>query len=61
VIAGGAPIPAGVFQVDPNGQAVFRLPDVAEVAKVKTFAVTIEPVAGVPAPTGEMVLAGAVS
>jgi anti-sigma-K factor RskA len=61
VIAGGPPIPAGVFQADPNGQAVHRLPDVAEVAKVKTFAVTLEPAAGVPAPTGEMVLAGAVS
>jgi anti-sigma-K factor RskA len=61
VIAGGPPIPAGVFQADPSGQTVFRLPDVAEVAKVKTFAVTIEPAAGVPAPTGEMVLAGAVS
>jgi anti-sigma-K factor RskA len=61
VIAGGPPIPAGVFQANPDGQAVHRLPDVADVAKVKTFAVTVEPAAGVPAPTGEMVLAGAVS
>jgi hypothetical protein len=61
VIAGGAPIPAGVFQADADGQAGFRMPDVADVAKVKTFAVTLEPAAGVPAPTGDMVLAGAVS
>jgi anti-sigma-K factor RskA len=61
VIAAGAPIPAGVFQAEADGRAVFRLPDVAEVAKVKTFAVTVEPAAGVPAPTGPMVLAGAVS
>jgi anti-sigma-K factor RskA len=61
VIAGGPPIPAGVFQADADGRAVFRMPDVADVAKAKTFAVTIEPAAGVPAPTGAMVLAGAVS
>jgi anti-sigma-K factor RskA len=61
VIATGAPIAAGVFQPDADGRALFRLPDVAEVAKVKTFAVTIEPAAGVPAPTGKMVLAGAVA
>jgi anti-sigma-K factor RskA len=61
VIATGAPIPAGVFQAEADGRALFRLPDVADVAKVKTFAVTIEPAAGVPAPTGPMVLAGAIS
>jgi anti-sigma-K factor RskA len=61
VIASGAPIPAGVFQAEADGRAIFRMPDVAEVAKVKTFAVTVEPAAGVPAPTGPMVLAGAVS
>jgi anti-sigma-K factor RskA len=62
VIAPGiAPVPAGVFQTDADGRALFRLPDVAEVTKVKTFAVTVEPAAGVPAPTGAMVLAGTVS
>ncbi len=61
VIGTGAPVPAGLFQVDADGRALFRLPEVAEVAKVKTFAVTIEPAAGVPAPTGAMVLAGTVS
>jgi anti-sigma-K factor RskA len=61
VIGTGAPVPAGVFKPEPDGDAVFRMPDVAEVARVKTFAVTIEPAAGVPAPTGPMVLAGAVS
>jgi anti-sigma-K factor RskA len=61
VIGSGPPVPAGVFQADTEGRAVFRLPDVPEVAKVKTFAVTVEPAAGVPAPTGPMVLAGAAS
>ena len=62
VIAPGiAPVPAGLFQTDADGRALFRLPDVAEVTKVKTFAVTVEPAAGVPAPTGAMVLAGTVT
>jgi anti-sigma-K factor RskA len=33
----------------------------AEIAEVRTFAVTLEPAAGAPAPTGPMVLAGAAS
>jgi anti-sigma-K factor RskA len=61
VIAAGAPVPAGTFQVDASGKAVLRLPAVDETSRVKTFAVTIEPDGGTPAPTGSMVLAGAVS
>jgi anti-sigma-K factor RskA len=61
IIAQAAPVPAGVFQVDAQGRAVFRLPEGLDFAGVKTFAVTLEPEAGVPAPTGPMVLAGAVS
>jgi anti-sigma-K factor RskA len=61
VIASGAPVPAGTFQVDASGKAVLRLPAVDETSRVKTFAVTIEPDGGTPAPTGAMVLAGAVS
>ncbi len=61
LIASGAPVPAGVFHVDASGRAVFRLPPGLDFAGVKTFAVTVEPEAGVAAPTGAMVLAGAVS
>jgi anti-sigma-K factor RskA len=61
VIASGAPVPAGTFQVDASGKAVLRMPAVDETSRVKTFAVTIEPDGGTPAPTGSMVLAGAVS
>ena len=61
VIGKAAPVPAGVFQVGADGKAVFRLPDVDETAQVKTFAVTVEPAEGTPAPTGPMVLAGTVS
>lgn len=60
VIAGGAPVAAGVFRPDAAGLARLRLPPVADAASVRTFAVTLEPEAGVPAPTGPMVLAGGV-
>lgn len=59
VIAQAAPAPAGVFQVTADGSAIVHLPIVADTARVKTFAVTVEPAAGAPAPTGPMVLAGA--
>jgi anti-sigma-K factor RskA len=61
VIGKGAPAPAGVVQVGADGKAMFKLPDVADTAEVRTFAVTVEPAQGTPAPTGPMVLAGTVS
>jgi hypothetical protein len=60
VIAGTSPVPAGVFHPDPGGRALFKLPAVA-LSGVKTFAVTVEPAEGTPAPTGPMVLAGNVA
>jgi anti-sigma-K factor RskA len=50
-----------VFQVDAAGRATVRLQAVGAMANARTFAVTLEPEAGTPAPTGQMVLAGAVS
>jgi len=59
VIAGGAPVAAGLFGVaDEGGAALHTLPRLDDVARAKTFAVTLEPQAGVKAPTGPMVLAG---
>jgi anti-sigma-K factor RskA len=58
VIAGGAPVAAGVFRVDETGSAVHPLPRLDDVARARTFAVTLEPEAGTAAPTGPMVLAG---
>jgi anti-sigma-K factor RskA len=58
VIAGAAPVPSGLFHVDPSGRATVDLPWLAETESVKTFAVTVEPEGGTPAPTGAMVLAG---
>jgi anti-sigma-K factor RskA len=61
VIAGGAPVPSGLFEVDAQGRAVAELPWLEQTAAVKTFAVTLEPAGGTAAPTGPMVLAGSTS
>ena len=61
IIGKAAPVPAGVFQADASGHAVFRLSPVPPTADIRTFAVTLEPAGGVSSPTGPMVLAGAVS
>jgi len=58
-IAGkGAPVPAGVFTVDVKGVGSLRVAPIQAAGAVDTFAVTLEPAAGVPAPTGAMYLAG---
>jgi len=53
-LGGPAPRPAGVFQVDASGRATHRVEARGPAAK---FAVTLEPEAGVQAPTGPIVLA----
>jgi anti-sigma-K factor RskA len=53
-ISGGTPRPAGLFQVDARGRAAHRV--AATGGDVDAFAVTLEPAAGAPAPTGPMVL-----
>jgi anti-sigma-K factor RskA len=58
VIAGGAPVPAGVFAPNPLGRAVLTFPIVKDIARVKTFAVSVEPAEGSQTPTGDIVLAG---
>jgi len=55
------PVPAGVFQPRSDGSALVALPRVEDTARPHTFAVTLEPASGSAAPTGPMVLAGAVS
>jgi len=59
VIAGkGAPVPAGVFTVDAKGVGSLRLAPIQAGGTIDTFAVTLEPAGGVPAPTGSMYLVG---
>jgi hypothetical protein len=57
-IAGGKPVAAGTFAVDPQGIASVQVEHVADVASIQAWAVTIEPTGGVPQPTGAMVLKG---
>jgi anti-sigma-K factor RskA len=54
----GAPQPAGVFTVDAKGVGSLRVAPIQAAGAVDTFAVTLEPAAGVLAPTGPMYLAG---
>ena len=58
VAGAGAPVPAGVFTVDAKGVGSLRVAPIQAAGAVDTFAVTLEPAAGVPAPTGAMYLAG---
>jgi anti-sigma-K factor RskA len=52
----GKPVNAGVFDVDPNGKALFESTEFPK-TRAEMFAVTVEPRGGVPAPTGPIVLA----
>jgi len=54
-LGGGAPRPAGLFNVDAEGRAAHKVDAAGE--PPKGFAVTLEPAAGVPAPTGPIVMA----
>jgi|RhiMetdeSRZDD1v2_1073273.scaffolds.fasta_scaffold03581_13 anti-sigma-K factor RskA len=54
-IEGPAPRPAGLFQVDASGRATHRVEPTG--GATPKFAVSLEPEAGVPAPTGPIVLA----
>jgi anti-sigma-K factor RskA len=57
-IAGGKPVAAGTFAVDPRGAASLRVDRVADAGRIDAWAVTVEPRGGVPQPTGAMVLKG---
>jgi anti-sigma-K factor RskA len=57
-IAGGKPVAAGTFSVDPRGSGSLQVKGVPDVAGIQAWAVTIEPAGGVPQPTGAMVLKG---
>jgi hypothetical protein len=58
-IADGKPVPAGTFGVDANGRSgTVEVNGVAPLDHVQAWAVTLEPLGGVPQPTGTMVLKG---
>jgi len=58
-IAGtNAPVSAGVFTVDASGTGSLAVRPLPGVSAVNAFAVTLEPVGGLPAPSGDMYLLG---
>lgn len=59
-LAGAEPVPAGVFTVDAGGRGLLRLPPLPAGYTYDAFAVTLEPVPGMPKPTGPMHLHGKV-
>jgi anti-sigma-K factor RskA len=54
----GAPIPAGLFRPDAHGSAAVVKPPLSTGIEAKTFAITVEPSAGSPAPTSTPIMVG---
>jgi anti-sigma-K factor RskA len=54
----GAPIPAGLFRPDAHGSAAIVKPTLPPGVEAKTFAITVEPEAGSPAPTSQPIMVG---
>jgi anti-sigma-K factor RskA len=54
----GAPMPAGLFRPDTHGSAALIKPPLAAGVQPKTFAITVEPSAGSPAPTSTPIMVG---
>jgi anti-sigma-K factor RskA len=57
----GAPKPAGLFQSDPQGTALYVLPGPVDRAQTKAVAVTMEPEAGSSAPTSTPIVVAALT
>ncbi|MBY0279743.1 anti-sigma factor, partial [Candidatus Binatia bacterium] len=61
LIRGNEKISAGVLRTDPSGATLARISDeVLAGGRPDAFAVTIEPLGGMPQPTGEIILLGKV-
>jgi len=56
---GSSPIPAGTFNTDSQGVAIFEIDRLTAAGIPKAFAITEEPAGGSPAPTGQIILSGA--
>jgi anti-sigma-K factor RskA len=54
----GAPIPAGVFRPNAEGSGSVVGPPLAPAIPAKTFAITVEPREGSPAPTSQPIMVG---
>lgn len=58
LIDGSEPIPAGTFNTDANGTAIFEIDRLTAAGEPKKFAITVEPAGGSQAPTGQILLIG---
>jgi anti-sigma-K factor RskA len=58
VIVAGKPISAGVFDLEADGGASLIVDRLGQAGRIEAWAVTLEPLGGVPEPTGPMVLLG---
>jgi anti-sigma-K factor RskA len=58
LIVAGTPVSMGVFGVEPDGRARLDAASVPAFSGEVTVAVTIEPLGGVPQPTGPIILVG---
>jgi anti-sigma-K factor RskA len=56
--AGGAPVSAGLVPVGTDGVARALFQPTRRVAGAQTFAISVEPTGGSPAPTGDVIFAG---
>jgi anti-sigma-K factor RskA len=54
----GAPIPAGLFKPGPDGSATLIKPPLRVGVEAQTFAISVEPEAGSPAPTSTPIMVG---
>lgn len=57
----GAPIPAGLFTPAADGSGTVIKPQLPRGVEAKTFAITVEPLAGSPAPTSQPIMVAAAS
>ena len=58
IASSGAAIPAGLFQPDAHGNATLINPPLPAGVDAKTFAITVEPASGSPAPTSQPIMVG---
>ena len=56
--SGAAPVPAGIFKPDARGSATVVNPPLPAGTEAKTFAITVEPESGSPAPTTQPIMVG---
>jgi len=61
MLRGNQPVDAGILPVSDSGQVVSSFDTISDGANLAAFAVTLEPKGGVPQPTGQMYLLGAVT